>query len=95
MPTTKFVYNSKIMWSNTNKLQVALKTFVDNVSKQVVERHLLRPLPNLFSPETVAAYTDEDLSRVAAESEQAKVKRGYLLDLHKGLMESLAELNHC
>jgi hypothetical protein len=65
------------------------------VSKQVIERHLLRPLPDLFSPETVAAYTDEDLSRVATESEQAKGKRRHLVDLHRGLMESLEELNQC
>lgn len=62
--------------------------------KQIIERHLLRPLPNLFSPETVAAYTEDDLGRVAAESDQAIVKRRYLLSLHSGLMESLAELNH-
>ncbi|KAI7081126.1 hypothetical protein KC356_g9299 [Hortaea werneckii] len=74
--------------------KVARKTFVDNVCKQIIERHLLRPLPNLFSPETVAAYTEDDLGRVAAESDQAIVKRRYLLSLHGGLMESLAELNH-
>lgn len=62
--------------------------------KQIIERHLLRPLPNLFSPETVAAYTEDDLGRVAAESDQAIVKRRNLLSLHGGLMESLAELNH-
>lgn len=80
--------------NQTDSMQVARKTFVDNVCKQIIERHLLRPLPDLFSPETVAAYTEEDLSRVAAESEQAIVKRKYLLSLHRGLMESLAELNH-
>ncbi|KAI6788241.1 hypothetical protein KC340_g13203 [Hortaea werneckii] len=74
--------------------KVARKTFVDNVCKQIIERHLLRPLPNLFSPETVAAYTEDDLGRVAAESDQAIVKRRNLLSLHGGLMESLAELNH-
>jgi hypothetical protein len=64
------------------------------VCKQIIERHLLRPLPNLFSPEAVAAYTEEELGRVAAEPEQAIVKRSYFLSLHRGLMESLAELNH-
>ncbi|KAI6787842.1 hypothetical protein KC331_g4473 [Hortaea werneckii] len=73
--------------------KVARKTFVDNVCKQIIERHLLRPLPDLFSPEIVAAYTDKDLGRVAAESEQALARRTYLLSLHRGLMESLAELN--
>jgi len=63
------------------------------VCKQVIERHLLRPLPALFSPETVAAYDEESLSRIAAESEQAMAKRKRLLDLHKGLMESLTELD--
>jgi hypothetical protein len=63
------------------------------VCKQIIERHLLRPLPALFSPETVAAYDEEILSRIAAESEQAMARRKRLLDLHKGLMESLVELN--
>jgi hypothetical protein len=63
------------------------------VCKQVIERHLLRPLPALFSPENVAAYDEENLSRIAAESEQAMARRKRLLNLYKGLMESLAELN--
>ncbi|PVH71731.1 putative dynamin GTPase [Cadophora sp. DSE1049] len=33
--------------------KVALKTFVDNVCRQVVERHILSTLPNIFAPTTV------------------------------------------
>lgn len=77
-----------------DQLQVARKTFVDNVCKQVIERHLLRPLANLFSPELVAAYTDTELTRIAAESRQALARRAQLRELHEGLMESLSELNH-
>lgn len=87
------LHRSLTQFDETDTAKVARKTFVDNVCKQIIERHLLRPLPDLFSPEIVAAYTEEDLSRVAAESEQAMAKRRYLLSLHKGLMESLAELS--
>lgn len=73
---------------------MARKTFVDNVCKQIIERHLLRPLPDLFSPEVVAAYTEADLGRIAAESERAIAERKHLLSLHKGLMKPLAELNY-
>jgi hypothetical protein len=56
-------------------------------------RHLLRPLSALFSPEIVAVYDEESLSRIAAESGQTMARRKRLLDLHRGLIESLAELN--
>lgn len=38
-------------------------------------------------------YDEENLNRIAAESEQAMARRKRLPNLHKGLMESLAELN--
>ena len=78
----------------TNFLQVARKTFVDNVCKQVIERHLLRPLPNLFSPEIVAGYSEDDLHKIAAESSQVLAKRAYLHDLREALTKSLVDLSH-
>lgn len=77
---------SKLMYKEAHLLQVARKTFVDNVCKQVIERHLLRPFSALFSPETVAAFDEESLNRIAAESEQAMARRKRLVNLHKGLM---------
>lgn len=58
--------------------KVALKTFVDNVCKQVVERHLLRNLPSMFSPRVVAMYTDEELEQIAGEKPEIVRKRKQL-----------------
>ena len=80
--------------SSVDHSQVARKTFVDNVCRQVIERHLLRPLSTLFSPEMVAGYSDADLMRIASESSQTLAKRKQLRDLHSSLMESLMELSH-
>lgn len=45
-----------------------MKTFVDSVCRQVVERHILAKLPNVFNPMTVSSYSDEDLVCLAAKS---------------------------
>lgn len=58
--------------------KVALKTFVDNVCRQVVERHLLRNLPSMFSPRVVAMYTDEELEQIAGEKPEIVRKRKQL-----------------
>ncbi|OQN96115.1 hypothetical protein B0A48_18361 [Cryoendolithus antarcticus] len=65
--------------------KVALKSFVDNVCKQVVERHLLRDLQDIFSPKTVAMYTDEELERIAGEKPD-------VMDTRKELREQLHNL---
>lgn len=72
--------------------KVALKTFVDNVCKQVVERHLLRNLPSMFSPRVVAMYTDEELEKIAGERPEIVRKRKQLreqLGNLKGWLEVL------
>ncbi|KAK5246694.1 hypothetical protein LTR20_007371 [Exophiala xenobiotica] len=55
--------------------KVALKTFVDNVCRQVIERHITRPLPSIYSAEIVAGLSDEELARVAGETPQRSAKR--------------------
>ncbi|KAJ5768945.1 Dynamin [Penicillium odoratum] len=47
--------------------KVACKTFVDNVCRQVIERHILAKLNNAFNPMTVSCYSDEELVSLAAE----------------------------
>ena len=56
-------------WTTTHHLrpQVATKTFVDNICKQVIERHLLRILPDIFCRERVASFSDKELEKIAAE----------------------------
>lgn len=72
--------------------KVALNTFVDNVCKQVVERHLLRNLPSIFSPQVVAMYTDEELERIAGERPEIVRKGKQLREQLKNLRASLEEL---
>ncbi|KAL6229069.1 P-loop containing nucleoside triphosphate hydrolase protein [Aspergillus navahoensis] len=48
--------------------KVAMKTFVDNVCRQVIERHIVAKLPAVFEPVLVSGYEDDDLLRMAAES---------------------------
>jgi dephospho-CoA kinase len=64
----------------------------DNVCRQVVERHMLQSLPDIFGPERVAAYNDEDTQRIGAEMPENIVKRRQLRELHANLRESLIGL---
>ncbi|GIZ48190.1 hypothetical protein CKM354_001126100 [Cercospora kikuchii] len=72
--------------------KVARKTFVDNLCRQAIERHLLRDLPSVFSPQKVAACSDEELRFLAGESKEAIEKRERLLRFHAVLEECLLEL---
>lgn len=71
---------------------VARTTFIDNVCVQVVERHLLRSLPAVFSPEIVAGLTDEELDGIAGEADETLAKRKQLKELHESLLGSLEDL---
>lgn len=72
--------------------QVAMKTFVDNVCRQVIERHILAKLPNVFNPMTVSSYSDEDLLCLAAESSKLSKRRAEASQLQEALEDSLREL---
>ncbi|KAG9240272.1 dynamin GTPase [Calycina marina] len=74
--------------------KVAMKTFVDNVCRQVVERHLLSTLPGIFDPTTVINFSDEEILRIASEPEKQKHRRTSLLALAKGLRDSLKDLRN-
>lgn len=69
-----------------------MKTFVDNVCRQVIERHILAKLPSVFDPVTVSTYSDEDLLRLAAESSQIGNHRAKALQLQNALEQSLRDL---
>jgi hypothetical protein len=73
-------------------LPSARKTFVDNVCRQVIERHLLRNLSDIFSPQSVAGYTDEELSRIAGERPEVVEKRKRLHEELKNLKAGLKDL---
>jgi hypothetical protein len=72
--------------------KVAMKTFVDNVCRQVIERHILTNLPTVFNPMTVSSFSDEDLVCLAAESPRISKRRVEATQLQEALMDSLREL---
>ncbi|KUJ16853.1 putative dynamin GTPase [Mollisia scopiformis] len=74
--------------------KVAMKTFVDNICRQVIERHLLSNIPDIFAPTTAMAFSDEDLIRIAAEPAKQKEKRTTLAALAQGLRDSLIALQN-
>ena len=51
--------------------QREVKSFIDNVTKQVIERHLLRDLASAtISPLLINDMTDEEVSYLASEPEE-------------------------
>ncbi|KAK1725721.1 vacuolar sorting protein VPS1 [Colletotrichum acutatum] len=71
---------------------VAMKTFVDNVCRQVIERHILAPLPEIFYPTTVSQFSDDELLRIGSEPEKEIARRQSLEASAQGLRSSLIEL---
>ncbi|KAK7962808.1 uncharacterized protein PG986_003633 [Apiospora aurea] len=69
------------------KASVAMKTFVDNVCRQVVERHMLACLPDMFSPTIVAQFSDAKLLLIGSESRSQKQRRDDL-NARKRILET-------
>ncbi|KAL2859983.1 uncharacterized protein BJX67DRAFT_375912 [Aspergillus lucknowensis] len=72
--------------------KVAMKSFVDNICRQVIERHILAKPLNVFSPISVSTYTDDDLLGLAAESRQIRNWRAEAAQLQEALEQSLQDL---
>ncbi|KAI9763256.1 MAG: hypothetical protein M1839_006526, partial [Geoglossum umbratile] len=58
--------------------KVALKTFTDNVPMQVMERHLVNNLEEIFSPLTVSRWSNEEILRLASEPAGVMRQRQFL-----------------
>lgn len=69
-----------------------MKTFVDNICRQVIERHLLRDLHGIFDPTTVLGLSEEDVMGCGVESQGLTRRRRDLETLLDGLNQSLREL---
>lgn len=69
-----------------------MKTFVDNVCRQVIERHLLTGLPNVFDPVFVSKLSDDEIHSIASETKQVSERRAKLQELKAALEESLFQL---
>ena len=61
-------------------IQVSQKTFVANVTTQVIERHMIRGLEKIFSPVIVIGLTDSEVEAIASEPTSAKRQRQFLED---------------
>ncbi|KAK8123023.1 Interferon-induced GTP-binding protein Mx, partial [Apiospora sp. TS-2023a] len=72
--------------------KVAMKTFVDNVCRQVIERHILARLPDMFCPATIAEFSDEKLKLIGLEPKSRQQKRDSLSTRKVILKASLVEL---
>ncbi|EGR44068.1 uncharacterized protein TRIREDRAFT_71103 [Trichoderma reesei QM6a] len=72
--------------------KVAMKTFVDNVARQAIERHILSCLPNAFCPTSVSLFSEEELKRIGSESEKQIDRREKLAAQVQGLKKSLRDL---
>ena len=69
-----------------------MKTFVDNVARQVIERHILAPLPKAFCPNSVSQLADEELLRIGSEPKDQAARREKLMALTEDLRKSLKQL---
>ncbi|KAH7344294.1 Dynamin family protein [Pyrenochaeta sp. MPI-SDFR-AT-0127] len=72
--------------------KVAMKTFIDNICRQVIERHLLNGLANVFDPLSVGQLSEGELVAVGGETPEIRDRRNELEALRQALEESLLEL---
>ena len=56
------------------------KTFIANVTTQVIERHMIRGLDRIFDPVTVSDLKDSQVEAIASEPARAKLGRQFLED---------------
>ncbi|RDL37655.1 p-loop containing nucleoside triphosphate hydrolase [Venustampulla echinocandica] len=74
--------------------KVSQKTFVANVTMQVVERHIVRGLEKIFSPVLVSNLDPKEAEDLASEPASARRKREYLEDQIKKLEEGREIFKH-
>ena len=64
-----------------------MNTFITNVTQQVIERHLVAPLPDIIlSPGVIAGMSDEEVKTVAAEARATTDRRNHL-EQNKAMLE--------
>lgn len=56
------------------------KTFIANITTQVIERHIVRGLEKIFSPVVVNGWSDAQVEAIASEPSSTKVQRAFLED---------------
>jgi GTPase SAR1 family protein len=68
---------------------LSAKSFISNVITQVVERHLLQGLYDIFNPVKVTRMTEQEVEDIALESIEIRERRVALKALKKNIQESL------
>ncbi|KAI9812068.1 MAG: hypothetical protein M1826_002987 [Phylliscum demangeonii] len=69
-----------------------LKYFIGVVTKQVIERHLIEPLPaKILLPLVIAGLTDDEVHCIAAEPTAILEQRSFL-EARKGILETGREV---
>ncbi len=63
------------------------KIFIANVTTQVVERHIVRGLENIFSPVFVSRLSNAEAEKIASEPPAHQRQRNFLEDQAKKLDE--------
>ncbi|KAI9725706.1 MAG: hypothetical protein M1834_009752 [Cirrosporium novae-zelandiae] len=65
---------------NNFSIKVSQKTFVANITTQVIERHIVRGLEKIFSPVVVNGLSESEVEGIASEPASAKRQREFLED---------------
>ncbi|KAI9844695.1 MAG: hypothetical protein M1837_005437 [Sclerophora amabilis] len=74
--------------------KLSQKTFIDNVTTQVVERHIVRGLEKIFSPVVVNSMSDAEIETIASEPPSAKRQRNFLHDRIRKLQDGQSILRN-
>lgn len=69
-----------------------MKKFIDDISVLAVENCLVQKLPSLFTPQRVYDLIDDDISRLATESEQTRSERARYTEEVSALETALSDL---
>ncbi|QBZ66503.1 hypothetical protein PoMZ_13482 [Pyricularia oryzae] len=72
--------------------KVIIKIFVDNICRQVVERYIIAPLPEIFNPIIVSRFTDDEFLQIGSESGKQNRKREKFRARAKKLRSSFENL---
>ncbi|EXJ87644.1 hypothetical protein A1O1_04568 [Capronia coronata CBS 617.96] len=72
--------------------KVAMKTLVDDIAVLAVERCLLKNIPELLPSRTIISLSDDQISTVAAESDDARAERSRAEKEHRVLTKARAML---
>ncbi|KAH8686007.1 P-loop containing nucleoside triphosphate hydrolase protein [Tricladium varicosporioides] len=66
--------------SLTSIYKVKLKVFIDNITVQVIERHIIRGLDKILGPDRIVLLSDEDVMDLVAEPVDIQDARTHLQD---------------